>query len=128
VLFRSNVLPYCINLFRKIYNDVFSDNIYRPDYIQKSQIMEFDCEQLMLNIILLSHPMELCKMFQGIIIKNCTFTCTELDKFDLHGDDKLQQTKYISGECGNGDDTQGIIKRLFDGISPDDILDVISKR
>jgi hypothetical protein len=56
--FADNVLPYCISLFRKIYKDVFEDNIYRPDYMTKSQILEFDCEQLVQNIILLAQPIK----------------------------------------------------------------------
>jgi hypothetical protein len=123
--FIDNVLPYCINLFRKIYKDVFSDNIYRSDYNTKSQIMEFDCEQLILNIILLANRMKVCKLFQSIIIKRCTFTCTELDKFNFHSDDKLQQKKYMSIES---DDVDSTIRQLFDGIGEDDIQRVIMSR
>ena len=126
--FIDNVLPYCVNIFRKIYKDVFSDNIYRKDYMGKTQITEFDCEQLIQNIILMGQPMKLCKIFQDIIITNSTFTLTESDKLNLHSDDKLQQKKFASGECGNGDDIEGIIKSLFDGISKEDVDDVLSSR
>ena len=126
--FIDNVLPYCINLFRKIYKDVFNDNIYREDYMSKSQITEFDCEQLIQNIILMGNPMKLCKIFQKVFITNSTFTLTESDKLNLHGDDKLQQKKFAIGECGNGDDTKDIIKNLFDDISLDNINNIIFNR
>ena len=125
--FIDNVLPYCISLFKKIYKDVFSDNIYRKDYASKSQITEFDCEQLLQNIILLGSPMKLCKVFQNIIINNCTLTATESDKFNLYADDKFQQKKFLKGECCNGDDVTNIIKRLFDEISKEEIEEIIRK-
>ena len=125
--FLDNVLPYCIFLFKKIYKDVFSDNIYRKNYCSKSQITEFDCEQLLQNIILMSNPIKLCKVFQTIIINNCTITATESDKFNLYADDKFQQKKFLKGECCNGDNVNDIIKRLFDGISKEEIEEIIRK-
>ena len=125
--FVDTVLPYCITLFRKVYKDVFNDNIYRVDYMSKSQITEFDCEQLIQNIILLSQPMSLCKMFQNIIQTKCTITPTEYDKFDLYGDDKFQQKRFISTKDDDSD-TYQVIRRLFDGISNDDAIHVINSR
>lgn len=125
--FIDNVLPYCINLFRKIYKDVFTDNIYRVDYISKSQITEFDCEQLIQNIICLAKPNLLCKTFQKIIIDNCTFTSTETDKFNLYGDDKLQQ-KRLSSAIDTDEDVCKIFKRLFDDISTEDSIKLIYNR
>ena len=43
--FIMNVRYYLIQLFRKIYYDVFHDNIFRVDYKNKNSITEFDCEQ-----------------------------------------------------------------------------------
>ena len=122
--FIDNVLPYCINLFRKIYKDVFADNIYRTDYMFKSQITEFDCEQLIQNIIFLAKPNLLFKTFQQIIIDNCTFTSTETDKFNLYGDDKLQQ-KRLSSFQNSDQDISKIFERLFDGITPEDSLKLL---
>ena len=123
--FSDVISTYCITLFRKLYKDVFNDNIYRQDYIGKSQITEFDCEQLLHNIILLAQPITLCKLFQDIIKEKCTLTSTESDKFDLYGDDKLQQKKFASTKDTN-EDTCQIMKRLFDGISEDDALDIVN--
>ena len=123
----DNVLPYCINLFRKIYKDVFEDNVYRSDYMTKSQIMEFDCEQLIQNIILLAKPITLCKILQELIISKSTFTPTESDKFNLHGDDKFQQKRFETS-VDSDEDIYQIIKRLFDGISNDDSLKLICSK
>jgi len=125
--FADIALTYCISLFRKIYKDVFNDNIYRSDYLCKSQITEFDCEQLIINIILTSQPMALCRMFQEIITIKCTITPTESDKFDLYGDDKFMQKRFIS-QKDNDEDICQIIKRIFDGISDEDAMNVIISR
>ena len=122
--FIDNVLPYCINLFRKIYKDIFTDNVYRTDYMSKSQITEFDCEQLIRNIIYLAKPNLLCKTFQKIIIDNCTFTSTESDKFNLYGDDKLQQ-KRLSTAVDTDEDVCKVFKRLFDNISIEDSIKLL---
>lgn len=125
--FTDSVLPYCINLFRKIYKDVFNDNIYRKDYMCKSQITEFDCEQLIQNIIILAQPMLLCKIFQDIIKTKCTITPTEFDKFDLYGDDKFQQKRFISTKDNDYDICQ-VIKRLFDDIDTENVTHIINSR
>ena len=122
--FVDNVLPYCINLFKKIYKDIFTDNVYRSDYMSKSQIAEFDCEQLLQNIILLAKPNLLCKTFQKIIMNNCTFNSTETDKFNLYGDDKLQQ-KRLSVAVDTDEDVSKVFKQLFDGLSTEDSIKIL---
>lgn len=125
--FIDHTLQYCVSLFRKIYRDVFNDNTYRPDYMEKSQVTEYDCEQLIQNIITLSKPMELCKIFQEIIVSKCTFTSTETDKFNFYGDDRLQQKRFDKTR-DNPEDSQRIIKMLFDGISTEDAIEILSSR
>lgn len=125
--FIDSILPYCVSLFRKIYKDVFHDNIYRTDYMTKSQITEFDCEQLILNIISLSKPINLCRMFQDIIVSKCTIISTESDKFDFSADDKMQQKRFNS-TTDSEEDMYQVIKMIFDGISKDDAMHVINSR
>lgn len=117
--FIDNILPYCISLFRRIYKDVFADNMYRKDYMTKSQIMEFDCEQLIKNIITLAKPNSLCRTFQNIIKDNCTFTSTETDKFNLYGDDKLQQKRF-STLADTEEDVCKVLKSVFDELNSDE--------
>ena len=125
--FIDHTLQFCVSLFRKIYRDVFNDNTYRSDYMGKSQVTEFDCEQLIQNIIKLSRPIELCRVFQDIVISKCTFTPTETDKFNLYGDDRLQQKRFVKAK-DNPEDSQRIIKMLFDGISTEDAIEILASR
>ena len=125
--FIDHTLQFCISLFRKIYRDVFNDNTYRDDYMVKSQVTEFDCEQLIQNIITLSRPMELCRIFQGIVVSKCTFTPTETDKFNLYGDDRLQQKKFSKSK-DTSENSERIVKMLFNGISNEDVMKILASR
>jgi hypothetical protein len=126
--FSQNVLLYCIRLFRKIYKDIFNDNVFRSDYMSKSRIAEFDCEQLLQNIILLSKPFALCRTFQKIIIDNCTFTnSTHKDKFRLHADDKHQRHRFKKGK-DTIEHSCDIVRRLFDNINQDNVCKVVEER
>ena len=127
IYFADIALSYCISLFRKIYKDVFNDNIYRDDYMGKSQITEYDCEQLILNIISLAQPMTICKIFQEIIMTKCTITPTESDKFDYITDDKMQKKRFAYTK-DRDEDTCQVMKRIFDGISDEDSMNIINSR
>jgi len=115
----THMKTYCVELFRKIYSDVFHDNYYREDYHNKAPICHQDCEQLLMNILLLSKTKTFCELLQGLIIKNCTMHPTELDKFNLTGDDKLHKRQFAQ-EKDSEDDMTTTIKRLFDELSDDD--------
>jgi len=125
--FIDHVLPFCIQMFRKIYKDIFNDNVYRSDFTTKAQIAEFDCEQLLQNIVSLSRPKKLCLSLQEIIITKCSFSSTESDKFNLYGDDRIQQKRFASAEDTN-EESFTVIKRIFDGINNEDALEVLSTR
>jgi len=123
--FIDNIKPYCINLFRKIYYDIFKDNIYRDDYKTKSPIMEFDCEQLFQNIMLLSKPIELCSLFQYIIKGKCSYTPDKNDKLDFKADDKMQKNRFEKIKSSNINDTRETITQLFDDIKDETVDNIL---
>ena len=92
--FISNVRPYLIELFRKIYYDVFHDNIFRIDYKIKNSITEFDCEQLIQNIFKLAIPKDFCNFLRNVVKEKATYIPTENDKFNIHGDDIIQKKRF----------------------------------
>ena len=122
--FIDNVKPYCISLFRKIYFDIYNDNIFRSNYTTTSQITEFDCEQLLQNIILLSLPIRLNTIFKNMIIQHCTSKSTVNDKYNLRQDDKLQSKK---SSLDSNDILIENIKLLFDNINDSDLEYFIKK-
>jgi hypothetical protein len=115
----QHMKTYCVNLFRKIYMDIFNDNIYREDYQNIAPIAQQDCQQLLVNILLLSKPKEFCNMLRAIVSKYSTIKPTELDKFNLTGDDKLHKRQFAKDVDDNQELTT-TVKRLFDDISTED--------
>lgn len=116
----SMIQEYQIDLFRKIYNDVFGDNIFRSDYYMKFPITEYDCEQLLQNILLLGQPKKFCNLLRDIVKELCTYTPTSNDKFNLYGDDALQRKRFHDKEDVELVD---VIKQLFDDISTEESVD-----
>jgi hypothetical protein len=121
----TNVLPYMISMFRKLYRDVFGDNDFRSDFNNRCQLTECDCEQLLQNIILMGQPKEFCNMVMKLIKKNATYSHTENDKFNLYGDDALQRKRFQDKEEV---DLIDILKQLFDGITSEEAVDFYRSR
>jgi hypothetical protein len=114
-----------ISIFRKIYRDVFGDNEFRQSYSTVSQITEYDCEQLVQSIILLSQPKEFSWVLRSLVKSDGMIKPTENDKFNLTGDDALQRRRFQEKEDV---DLAEAIKLLFDGISSEDAVDFVRSR
>jgi hypothetical protein len=121
----ANVLPYMINMFKKLYRDVFGDNDFRKDFTQKCQMTECDCEQLLQNIIILGQPKEFYNFVRTIVKNKATYMPTENDKFNLYGDDSLQRKRFHDKE---EIDLVDIIKQLFDDITSEQAVDFYRSR
>jgi hypothetical protein len=119
--FINNIRPFLIQLFRKLYYDVFNDNEYRKGYKLSNPITEYDCEQVLQNIYTLSRPKEFCLSIRNIIKKNCTYYPSENDRFNLHGDDTVQKKRLLDNK--EVVDVVEIIQCLFDNISSEDAVD-----
>ena len=77
------------------------------------------------NIIKLSKPIQLCKTFRDIIITNCSFTVSELDKIDFKGDDSLQRKRLMS-TVDTDEHVYKIFKQIFDDISLEDTIKILT--
>jgi len=121
----TDVLPYMVSMFRRLYRDVYGDNEFRSDYASKCQITECDCEQLLQNIIMMGQPKEFCIVLREIVKNKSTYKPTENDKFNLYGDDSLQRKRFQEKEEV---DLVEIIKQLFDGISSEEAVDFYRSR
>jgi len=121
----QNLLTYTINIFKKIYMDIFTDNIYRKDYKDKAVICRQDCEQLLFNILELSNTKALCETIRKTVLKNSVIEPSKLDKFDFTADDKLIK-KQLNSENDSKEQSIHSIKRLFDNISKEDCEFIIN--
>lgn len=115
-----NLKTYCISLFRKIYLDMFADNVYREDYKNKYAIGQQDCAQLLESILLLSKGKEFCNLLRRVVIKFCTIQPAELDKFNFTADDKINK-RHFAQETDDEKEIFATIKQLFDDIKDDGI-------
>ena len=115
---------YCIDLFRRIYFDIFSDNTFRDNYQLSVPITSQDCMQLLSNIISLSKPKKFCNTIRTIIKDNCIIKPTTTDKFNLTGDDRMNRQHFLKIEDSE-DNLLVSVKRMFDDISNEDAITLI---
>jgi hypothetical protein len=111
----EHVKTYCISLFRKIYYDIFNDNIYREDYLEKSPALQQDCEQLLVNIIVLTRHKTLCNILRDLVKKYSTIQPSVIDKFNFTRDDQIVKRNFSQEE--DVKELTSTIKRVFDDIS-----------
>ena len=125
--FISDVLPYLIYLFRKIYRDIFHDNVYRKDYSKTSTVTEYECEQLLRNIFVLSDQRQCCDIFRELIKENASKNAEEKDKFSMFGDDSIQREKFTNHKT-NTDNILNTIATLFDSMNMEDAVDLLREK
>ena len=65
----ANLRSFGVVLFRRIYKDIFKDNIYRSDWKSQNIATEMDCQQIIQNIYFLNNKTE-CNNIICRIIKN----------------------------------------------------------
>ena len=109
-------LEFSINLYRKIYHAIYHDNVYRVD-TGDSQILEFEAEQLIQNIVIMSDYTKFNMMIRQIIKEKCKYIPTKYDKFNLYSDDPINRRRLKKSD--NDLIEKEIIKnikRLFDTI------------
>lgn len=121
----GDLKTFCIDLFRKIYFDIFHDNLYRENYTEKFTITTQDCAQLLENITLLSKQKTFCNTLRDIIVEKCTIKPSQLDKFNFTCDDKLIKRTFAQ-ENDDPEELSSTLKRLFDNISKEQIESLLA--
>jgi hypothetical protein len=123
-IFLKSMSNYLIQLFRKIYDDVFHDNIYRKDYIKSAIIFENDCDQLIQNLCLLCNYKEISRLLRNVVKKNCSYKETKNDVFALRSDDNFLKKELENREK---EIDYSMIEMLFDNITADEVHEIYSK-
>ena len=117
---QSDLIPYCVDLYRKIYYNIFHDNIYREDMSIHSPLINSDCEQILYNIIFISDFKFFNNYLRKLISEKFIYIKTPNDTFNLLKDDILQKPGFSELQtekniCKN-------VKLLYENIS-ENILD-----
>jgi hypothetical protein len=119
--FIDNIRPYLIDMFRKIYFDVFCDNDYRENFLSKMAKVELDVKQIIQNICLLCNPKKFNKFLRNIVKDKATYKVTANDIKNLSSDDSTQRRRFENEK--EKIDPVEIIKLLFDNISSEEAVD-----
>ena len=120
------VLEFCISLYRKIHYNIYHDNDYRDGLLAPGvQILEYEGDQLIQNIMILSNYYEFNKKVRAIICEKCKYEPTKNDKFNLYSDDPINRKRLAELKKNGLDvvksDTIKNLKRLFDQITDEQI-------
>ena len=115
-MFSDRVLTYCVSLFRKVYFDMFNDNLYREDYGEKSPAAHQDCEQLLVNMLELSQPKRFCNLLRGLVAEHSVIQPATVDKFNFTRDDPVLKRNFAQLK-DDPKETIALVQRLFDNIS-----------
>jgi len=119
--FVHRVRMHLIQRFRDCYMAVFHDNVYRENYRSHSTFCEVDLEQLLMNIKLLFDFNRLCIEVRRMVMKRCYYEPSDIDDFNLTGDDKIQKTR-LSKPFQREEKHKEIFNALFDEGDIDDFL------
>jgi len=121
----SQLLPYAIDLYKKIYKDIFGDNNFREDLEDHCGVTGSELEQLAENIFNLHDLKKLRNILKDIIFEKAILNPTEKDKINFKKDDKYQKSRFQKLE--DKYNPQEIPKILFTNISDIDIAKFIKK-
>lgn len=92
--FSRNLLAYCVEMFKHVYHDVFSDNMFRENFFDDYAICKQELKQLAVNIVVLSKPKSFLNMLKEIVIEHCSYVPTHEDEIDFESDDKMHRVEY----------------------------------
>jgi hypothetical protein len=119
--FIDNIRPYLIDMFRKMYFDVFCDNDYRHNFLQKVSKIELDLRQIIQNICLLCNPKKFNKFMRKIVKDKATYNVTANDIKNFSTDDSSQRRRFENEK--ETIDPVEIMKLMFDNMSSEEAVD-----
>ena len=114
--FCHNLKLYGIELFRKVYFDVYQDNEFRDGYMNGIPLFEQDTIQLLKNIKELLYPILFRNKMRKLVKSQSTYTPSDLDKFHIISDDPIQK-RALNKENQDDNELLDVADQLFDTIS-----------
>ena len=117
----DNVKPFLIDMFRKMYFDLFSDNEYRREYLLTAPKFELDFKQIVQNLCILSNPKKFNKYLRNIVKDRASYKNTDFDIRNFSTDDFALRRNFENEK----EDIEPYenIKLLFDNISNDEAME-----
>jgi hypothetical protein len=109
----AGIRNYVVPTFRKIYKTCIGNNNYLENYKARSEVLEFDCEQLLQNLFSCLDEIRFNQMFRDAVKTTSTYTATNNDKFDFIQDDKEQFINFKNHKTSE-DEIMKVVQELFD--------------
>lgn len=126
----TSVLEFSVTLYRKIYHAIYHDNVYRSQD-NDTQILEYEGEQIIQNIVILSDTYNFNMRIRQIIKEKCTYIPTKNDKFNLYSDDPINRRRFTGLKKWDGEElkkeTLRNIRQLFDTIEESQLADLYNR-
>ena len=122
--FQDNLLPYLIEHFRRIYFDIFNDNIYREDYKTYSEqydIIQLELKTLFHNILLIANKVKFRKTLCRFIKEEIEYESSTNDVFDIKNDDKIAKDDVIKLDDEFMESLRHSVRNMFDNLSSSNI-------
>ena len=109
----AGIRNYAISTFRKIYKTCIGNNNYLENYKTKSEVLEFDCEQLLQNLFSTIEEIKFNQAFRQVVKTTSTYITTNNDKFDFIQDDKEQVINFKNYKTTE-EEIKSVVQQLFD--------------
>lgn len=116
--FYEKVSSYLILVFRKNYNEIYCDNIYRNNFFENMLGLTSECKQILQNLKQISHNKNLIKLVQNVIMEHNTLKIRQKDNLNLTSDDPIDSK--IENHCLTN------FSRLFESPTPKEMNDLIN--
>jgi len=128
--FQDNLLPYLIENFRRIYFDIFNDNIYREDYknyAEKYDVIHFELKTLCHNILLISNKIKFRKTLCKMIKEDNEYKPSINDIFDIKNDDRIAKDDVNKLDDEFMESLRHSIRNMFDNLTSNNIDKILFK-
>jgi hypothetical protein len=114
---RDIIQTYLINIFKKLYKNIFEDNDYRENYRESNIVFKQEGDNILNSLNIISKPINFIIYIQEIIP---VYNPTKIDEFDLSFDDFIQREKFENYKYEKSNFSE-IINLLFDNITSSQI-------
>lgn len=110
--FVKTVKPYAVQLFRKVYRDIFGDNEFTTKYVNMNCTTTQELQMLLENIMYMSDHLNFVRYLQNEVMKYAHHYPTDNDRFNIIGDDLEQKRSFKENDFDYPDHISSL-KEMF---------------
>lgn len=120
-LIKSEVITYCVFMFKRLYSSIFGDNILRKEFMNSEYLGVNELKQLYSNISLISDYYKLNTCLRRVVLEVSKLKITDADSVNLFGDDIIVKNEFKNyNEFTFTKDVFETRKSLFENVRKED--------